>query len=312
MRTLVVMAHYDAFGRVAPHVLRHMDALNEVADRLVVVSTAEFTDPAVVADVERRAELVRRGNYGYDFFSWKVGLEHVGDLTGYDYVVICNDSFVGPLVPYSRIFSAMAKRPCDAWGLTQSRRRTRHVQSFFVAFHGWAVRSRAFTRFWGDMTPVSNRSEVITRYELGMSTALLDAGFELGSYFEETDADRRLARARHLWFAAHAVTRQPRAKRKAALRRMPREPWNPMAALADRALDDARLPVVKIDTLRYDPYQLDAERLLRACEDRYPEQFASVREFLRETKAVYPPRPRESPGPTVPAPPFRQLLGYAR
>jgi Rhamnan synthesis protein F len=256
--------------------------------------------------------LVRRNNYGYDFFSWKVGLEYAGDLSGYDYVVICNDSFVGPLVPYSRIFATMEQRPCDVWGLTQSRRRTRHVQSFFVAFHGWAARSQAFLRFWADMTPVSNRGEVITRYELGLSKALLAAGFQLGSYFEETEADCRLARARHVWWAAHAIRRQPRAKRMEALRRLPREPWNPMAALADRALDDARLPVVKIDTLRYDPYQLDAERLPTACERRYPAQFAGVRDFLRETEAAYPPRPRESPGPTVPVPPFRQLLGYAR
>jgi lipopolysaccharide biosynthesis protein len=67
-------------------------------------------------------------------------------------------------VPYSRIFATMEQRPCDVWGLTQSRRRTRHVQSFFVAFHGWAARSQAFLRFWADMTPVSNRGEVITRY----------------------------------------------------------------------------------------------------------------------------------------------------
>src|SRR6266540_1930391 len=157
MRTLVIMAHYDPLGRVAPHALRHLEALGEIADRLVLVTTADLNDPAIVAEVERRAELVRRNNYGYDFFSWKVGLEHVAELSGYDNVVLCNDSFVGPLVPYPRIFAAMARRPCDAWGLTQSLRRTRHVQSFFVSFRNWVVRSRAFTRFWADMTPVSNR-----------------------------------------------------------------------------------------------------------------------------------------------------------
>jgi len=311
MRTLVVMAHYDAFGRLAPHVLRHIDALGEIADRLIVVST-RLEDPVAVTEVERRAELVRRQNYGYDFFSMKVGLERAGDLSGYDYVVICNDSFVGPLVPYSRIFAAMADRPFDAWGMTQTFRRAHHVQSFFVAFRSWVVRSRAFKRFWDRMVPLSDRMEVIRRYEVGMSAALLKAGFRIGSYFEETPADKRVARARHLWWAAHTMARLPRAKWRPALKRLLFEPWNPMAALADRALDDARLPIVKIDTLRYDPYQLDSNRLLSKCEERYPEHFAGVRDFLADTSRAYPPRPGESPGPTVPRPPFRQLLGYAR
>jgi rhamnosyltransferase len=311
MRTLVVMAHYDAMGQVADHVLYQLDAWNEVAERVLVVSTAEFTDPVEVERIEKRAELVRRPNYGYDFFSYKVGLDAAGDLSAYDLVVICNDSYVGPLVPYAQILTTMAARPLDFWGLTLSARRGRHVQSFFVAFTPWVVRSQTFRTFWRTMTPISDRFEVIKRYELGMSTTLREAGFADGGYFEEGPADRRLARLRHFWWAAHTVRRLPRPHRDAWLK-LPSEPWNPAACLADKALEEARLPVVKIDTLRYDPYGLGSERLLAACEQRYPEAFAGVRDYLRRTDALYPPRPGENDGPTVPPLPVRRTIGYAR
>lgn len=311
MRRLVVMAHYDADGEVAPHVRRQVEALGEVADRLVVVSTAGIAPGSPAESVLRqRGELVVRPNVGYDFGSWQVGLSLVDDLDRYDLVVICNDSYVGPLVGYQQIFDTMDAHRADFWGITQTLRRGHHVQSYFVAFRGRVVRSPSFRTFWDTMTPVSERADVITRYELGLSRILLGAGFEAGAYFAETAADRRMARARHLWWAAQTVRRLPSHRRPRAVRRLPREPWNPTSALADRALDDARLPVVKLDTLRFDPYGLGAGQLLDACERRYPDQFDGVRAYLERTTARYPVRPGERPGPTAPPAVVRMLVGY--
>lgn len=311
MRTLVVMAHYDPHGLVAPHVLRQLDAWNEVADRLMLVSAADITDPDVVASVTERAELVRRDNEGYDFYSYKLGLESVTDLESYDLVVICNDSYIGPLVPWSTVIDAMSHRQVDAWGLTETMRRRRHVQSYFYAFRPWVVASRGFRRFWDDMQVVSDRTKVIRVYELGLSRAILEAGFEIGSYYTESEHDRRLARARQVWWAVHRAPLRPKGKRLSSLPRFAREPWNPMSALADVALDGGRLPVVKIDTLRYDPYRLGSGVLLDACERAYPGQFAGVRQFLERTTTAYPGREGELVGPARLGFPARRLLGYA-
>lgn len=311
MRTLVVMAHYDPHGLVAPHVLRQLDAWGEVADRLMLVSAAAITDPDVITAVSSRAELVQRDNEGYDFYSYKLGLASVDDLASYDLVVVCNDSYVGPLVPWSKVIDAMAHRQVDAWGLTETMRRRRHVQSYFYAFRPWVVASRGFQRFWGDMQVVSDRNRVIRVYELGLSRAILDAGFEIGSFYTESEHDRRVARARQIWWAAHRAPLRPKGKRLSSLPRFAREPWNPMSALADRALDGGRLPVVKIDTLRYDPYRLGSGVLLDALEREYPEQFAGVRDFLDRTGTAYPGREGELVGTAQLRFPVRQLLGYA-
>lgn len=311
MRRLAIMAHFDPRGRVAPHVRRQVEALAHAADRLIVVSTADLA-PEDEHWLRANSELVRRLNYGYDFFSYRTGLLEAEDLRDYDHVIVCNDSYVGPLVRYSDILAAMEARSVDFWGLTRTDRVAPHVQSFFVCFRQWVVRSRAFTNFWQRMTPLSDRAQVIRRYEVGLSQTLTGAGFAAGSYFTENDRDRRLARQRVWWWAALRAQKQSPRARRAAFLRFASEAWNPCAGLADRSLDGARLPFVKIDTLRYDPYGLGADRLLAACEKVYPEAFDGVRAFIDETAALYPPRPQETlPEPHPVLRPFSPLVRYA-
>jgi Rhamnan synthesis protein F len=305
------MAHYDHRGGVGPHVRRQVESVAEAVDRLVVVSTAALTE-ASRTWLAGRAELVERPNYGYDFTSYQVGLHRAGDLTAYDEVVICNDTYV-PVTPYSRIFDEMAARPVDFWGLTLNDRVSPHVQSFFVAFRPWVVGSRAFLRFWSGLDPLSARRQVIKRHEVGLSRCLHGAGFRSGAYFRESPADERLARRRVRWWAAHRPGLTRSRAGLGAWRERAREPWNPALALADMALDDGRLPYVKLDTLRFDPYGLGADKLLDYCEQQLPESFAGVREFLDATSGYYPPRPSEELRPTPPAlAPLRRQVEYRR
>lgn len=294
MKRLAVMAHYDRNGAVAPHVRRQVEALAAAYDDLVVVSTAELTGES--RDwLAARCELLERDNVGYDFFSYRAGLA-ARDLAAYDEVTICNDSYVF-VSDYRRILDEMEERTADFWGFTETDRVAHHVQSFFVTFRRSVLASAAFRSFWSDMEPISDRWQVIRRYEVGMSGHLYAAGFTSAAYFVEDDADRRLARERVAWWAVHRQ-RHARFRRFRELRRLAAQPWNPSAALADRAFIDARLPYVKIDTLRYDPYGLDAAHLLTLGEQRVPAAFAGVRDFLTETAQDYPPRQAEVLRPT--------------
>jgi rhamnosyltransferase len=306
------MAHYDPEGTVRPHVRRQVEALAADIEDVVVVSTAALTDESRRWLTER-VRLVERDNFGYDFYSYKVGLDSVPDLTAYDDVVVCNDSYVGPLRSYARILDDMADRPADFWGLTKSQRISPHVQSFFVVFRPWTVDSQAFRRFWGEMEPLSDRQKVIFRYEIGMTRTLHKAGFASTSYFTETDDDNRMGRRRIRWWAARRDGLLPKSSAELALlRRRLKVTWNPSAGMADRALEDGRLPFVKLDTLRYDPYGLDAGRLLRLCEERFPEQFDGVRRTMADTERYYRIRPGETlrPPPLV-IRPFGPAVRYS-
>lgn len=300
MARLAVMAHYDPTGGVGPHVRRQVEALASTFDDLVVVTTASLTRSAR-SWLGDRARLIERDNEGYDFFSYRTGLQSTGGLealAAYDEVAICNDTYVGPLRSYARVLAEMEGREADFWGFTRSERVKSHLQSFFVVFRSSALRSPAFLDFWAGLEPLSDRWTVIKRYEVGMSQRLMRAGLRPAAYFEPTAADERMARRRVRWWAAHR-DRLPRSREE--LRRLRR--WatampNPAIGLADRALDDGRLPMIKLDTLRYDPYGLDAGHLLDLAEARFPDAFEGVRDFLAATARFYPPRAQEALQPT--------------
>lgn len=306
------MAHYDPSGSLGPHVRQQVDALAAAVDDLVVVSTAQLGEEER-AWIEDRGRLIVRDNVGYDFYSYKIGLDSSGALGDHDEVIVCNDTYVGPLRSYADIFAGMAERPTDFWGFTRSERVQPHLQSFFLAFRPWLVQSRAFRRFWSEMTPISDRKKVIHRYEVGLTGTLAEAGFAWEPFVTESEHDARLARRRVQWWAARR-RHTPRGRPdRAWWAEQARAPWNPSIALADVALDGGRMPFVKIDTLRYDPYGLNSERLLDLCEQRFPDAFAGVREFLAETAHRYPPRPEEQlhAAPAL-VRPLARLVEYGR
>lgn len=311
MSLLVVMAHFDFERSLQEHTRRTLETLAADADHVVVVSTSGLEEKDL-ARVPDGVEFLTRANYGYDFYSYKWGLDAVDNFGDFDRIVICNDSFVGPLVPLPDIAESHQAHSCDLMGMTLSHHHGGHVQSFFMSVNSHVSRSRAFRRFWQDMEPVTNRMDVIYRHEVGFSRVIEDAGFILGSYFEPTPDELLLARDRYLWFTRHRIDAGRPDKVIGDLRHfnLDARPWNPAVAYADRVLDKDRLPLLKFDTLRFDPYELGTERLLNACEERKPEAFCGVSSFLEATKSHYPFRRGEVNRPASEEEQQRQGVGY--
>lgn len=279
--TLAVFAHFDPGGAVAPHVERYLAALREATDRVVIVSTAALDD-AARATLSAYGELVERENVGYDFYSWKTGLDHAGDWAAFDRVLICNDSVVGPMRPFAEILGKGAPKDVDFWGMTSSNEISPHVQSWFVVFERPVIASGLLHAFWRAMEPVSSRYVVIRRYEVGLSRLLLAGGLRMGSYLKVTPRTALTAELRHR-LALERVPAQQRPQRP-GIRRSLREPtWNPTYVLWD-AVFDGRLPFVKLEVLRDDPYEIGKEKALARLEEAYPAQLAGVREYLDRTR----------------------------
>lgn len=310
MSSLVVMAHFDVDRILRAHTLRTIENYAAVADRLVVVS-ASGLDEESLAKLPSKCEFLERPNFGYDFFSYKWGLDHVGDVGDYDHIVIGNDSFIGPTVGLDTILESQAMQDTDILGMTLSQRHAEHVQSFFFVVNQYVARSNVFRLFFKDMEPVTDRMKVISAYEIGVSKALASGGFKLDAYFKPTEEERALGERRWQWHRTHRLSHRD------ATRvvheddpNLPATNMNPAVAFADRVLLDDRLPLVKFDTLRYDPYALSADHLLAQCEAARTETFDGVRDFLSRTRDRYPFRPGEINTPVTLAELERNLIGY--
>ena len=290
------MAHFDVDRVLRAHTQRTIATYAADADRVVVISTSG-ADEASLEQLPTNVEFVTRQNFGYDFFSYKWGLDLVPEYPDFDHVVISNDSFIGPSVPLRDIVTSTQAQKYDLMGMTWSLNHGAHAQSFFLVAGRPVIRSKSFRSFWKDMEPVSDRTSVIRSYEVGLSRTVREAGFSLGGYFEPTQQEFELSRRR---FRHHSDVRLHITQRDRFLSEL--TDWsgkqtlnfNPAAAMADRFLLEDRLPLLKFDTLRYDPYELGADHLLATAETQKPELMHGVRAFLDETKHRYPFRHGEN------------------
>lgn len=290
-----VFAHFDPGGEVSSYVHRYLAELSTAVDRVVVVSSADLGPPdrSALADHGR---LIVRENVGYDFSSWRAGLETLGDLSRYDRIVLGNDSVVGPLVSLREVLS----RPpaADFWTMTASVEIAPHLQSWFVVYEGALLRTGLVDRFWTGVRPESHRYEVVRRYEIGQSRLFAEAGVRLAPWFVPTPRERVLAEIRYQrWLSGQSTARHDREDEVSRYRRRPGTGllgrldrrdrlgrWNPSYACWDAALS-GRLPFVKTELLRDDPMGIDSDSVLSTLEEAYPVAFSGVRDHLDRTRA---------------------------
>jgi SAM-dependent methyltransferase len=197
--TLAVIAHYHPQGKVTIDLVNLMKHLHQ--NRVTIVFVSTCLSEISMSRIQRFGTVIRRDNFGYDFWSYKVGLESV-DTRSFDRILFLNSSFVttDPVLLCSDFLEA--PNETGLRGISISHEFHPHVQSFWVAFEGRdLIRSDAFKAWWQAMTPISDRQEVIQNYEIGMSRYFSEQGYSLKAIFQATAAEK--FRAINLAFACN-------------------------------------------------------------------------------------------------------------
>ena len=177
-----VFAHFDPDGIVDPHVVFLLNGLKEVTDRLIFVTTSA-TNVAYLDSLRLPASItIIRENRGFDFSSWKIGLDQL-DWAAFDEIVLCNDSVYGPLFPLKTLFERMQGTSCDFWGVTDNTEYSYHLQSYFLVFKANVITSKVFRDFWVGVEPLEQKQQVIMRCELGLTARLMAHGFKPAAAF---------------------------------------------------------------------------------------------------------------------------------
>lgn len=238
-KTLCVLAHFDRDGIIDDYVVAYLRALDELGCETVFVSTAEGLDDESIRKIMPFcSKFIIKQNIGYDFASWRTGLEAVGDLSGYDRLIIANDSVYGPLQDLRKVFSEMDGRQVSFWGITDSLKYGRHLQSYFLVYDKPVLESSVFTEFWRRLPDYRHKYVVIIQGEVGLSRRLVAAGFDFAAYCPiETAQEVQQADAGTL----AAKFRDPRIS-------PTHRAW--------RALMSAGCPFLKIQLLRDNPMQV--------------------------------------------------------
>jgi rhamnosyltransferase len=181
-KRLTILAHFDQDNRIDDHVVFYAASMKRISSFLLVVTTAAPSSEELAKLNEIADRIIVRENVGYDFMSWKTGLENV-DLTLFDELILCNDSVYGPLWPIDAVFQKMAKRKCDFWGLTANKKNVCHLQSYFIVFRKALLNSEYFKTFWASIKILDQKQEIIDKYEIGMTSYFTNMGFKSNYVF---------------------------------------------------------------------------------------------------------------------------------
>lgn len=121
--------------------------------------------------------LLARSNFGYDFGSWAVALKKFPDLRRKKFVLLTNDSIVGPFRPIGDILLDFETHPSDAWAITMSNQFFPHMQSFFMGFKNSILDEKPLKNFWTGIKIQPTKMDVVMKYELGLTRLLFSEAY---------------------------------------------------------------------------------------------------------------------------------------
>jgi hypothetical protein len=146
MKRAILLAHYDRDGIIDPYVVAAAREYRKFAHTLVLISVSAKTLPSDLSDTIDI--FIPRENIGYDFGSWRAGIEALGAPTNFDEIICVNDSVYGPLFDLAGALDSPAIRDAGYWGMVLSAQESWHVQSWFFSMRSAILQSSTFGEFW--------------------------------------------------------------------------------------------------------------------------------------------------------------------
>ncbi len=181
----VVFAAFLRDGVIAPYILYYLRGLKKISDYIVFIADS----PILPDELKKLAPFVQyvacERHKEYDFGSYKRGIQFLDQAIGLENIeelVLCNDSCIGPVVPFEEMFQTMGKRELDFWGITLSVEIVEHLQSFFLVFRNQVLKHKVFLELFEGMHEGIRRNTVIIKYELPLAKKLCRVGFRSDIY----------------------------------------------------------------------------------------------------------------------------------
>lgn len=190
---IAVFAHYDALNQIDDYVVDYLTKLRKFCDTIIFVSDCNVPP----SELEKISHLISDsicGRHGEsnDLGSYKRGFnlileKYKSEISKIDQFLFVNDSgyCVGDLTP---AFATMTAADVDAWALCDHAPDPKlikdkcYLQSNFFAVNRDIFTSTQFSSFMNSITVSYNKSEIVDKYELGLSEMLIKNNYRTGSY----------------------------------------------------------------------------------------------------------------------------------
>lgn len=202
VKRLGIFFFYDADGIVDDYVTVLLDGLLPHFTELTIVCNGKLREPGRAKLSKFTDKLIVRPNKGFDVWAYKTALDSYGwkALDSFDEIVLFNSTIMGPVYPFSEMFSTMNKRDLDFWGITKFHKVPRdpfgkspysylpeHIQSHFHAYRHSLVSSESFQRYWDNLPEITSYIDSVGLHESLFTKRFADLGFKWDVYVNTDD-----------------------------------------------------------------------------------------------------------------------------
>lgn len=195
-----VFSFYNHYGHVEKYVIYLLQELSSVCRRIIFVVNGIITDKCKEEVKKYVDDIVIRPNCGYDAGAYKqILVEKLADqLERYDELVLCNDTFWGPFIPFSNIFEEMELKECDYWGFCNCiNNYCDYILSFFLVCRGRIIKTSILQDYFSSYVDdkATDIHYAYCQFETGLYDFLITNGYIPGIYsnidnlnvYKETD-----------------------------------------------------------------------------------------------------------------------------
>jgi lipopolysaccharide biosynthesis protein len=267
--TAAVVAHFDLHNKLDPTFRVLIKCLKMTCAKVVLVTTSNL-EPS---EIPQGITTIERPNFGYDFYSYRVGIDEVERQGGCDYLLLVNSSFfvLNSEKLNATILNTLTRlNDFSVVSLTASNQIAWHFQSYLIGLRGEVLAAPWFKNWREGIAPTDNKMDAILAYELGLSRAVIESGVATSTVFEPTPLEKSTALAS--W----------REWQQAASGSILNDDYNATHFNA-RAIAD-RHGIVKIELLRNNPHALNIDWVKTMTSSA---SFRSITEYIARSRDAY-------------------------
>lgn len=274
-KRLGIFLFFNPWGVVHDYVPYLLNDISRCLDELIIICNGFIT-------ADGRSKLERftpsvyvRPNEGFDFAAWKEGIVDIcgiDHVKSFDELVLFNDSFFGPLYPFSEVFARMDQdEAIDFWGLSShgavhrggELARPAYLQTYFLVFRNSLLRSEDFASYWNNLEMCETFEEHVENVASKFTDYFARKGYSWTCYaptFDFEDIDGFGNMSHHMYNSYEMVVnrRLPIIKRKTFMM-----PLNAFLNYADAGVLPKTLKYIHEET-GYDT-RLIWDYLLKTC-----------------------------------------------
>lgn len=202
LKRLGLFLFFDRDGIVDDYVLFLLRELRTVLTKLIVIVNGSVNEAGYQALSAIADSVVIRENKGFDAGAWREGILTIAGeekIRKFDELILTNDSYFGPFIPFTTIFERMERQDVDFWGLSvhgevEGARcpygyRPRYLQTYFLVFRRNVLQGEAFYHYWQNQPIFTKFDELSERFSAVLTQTFADAGYRWGVFSDTADLE---------------------------------------------------------------------------------------------------------------------------